>query len=247
DVADARPRALVDVVQDAGPAQAPVAVEHPLGAGPRGEGPQQQVEGLPELVGVGVRPEVPGALAPGPALDPGPGNLVGQRHGQPRVRLVVAVADVVAGPVLLDQVVLELQGLDLALHQHPLERRRPLDHGRGPRVQVAHRLEVAGGPLAQRDRLADIDHPPVPVAEQVHAGMVGNRLRLRPRAGRDGHAAILGDDQTDYVEAMRTNYVGAGQTVRAWGTNRTRRPATSRAGSPSGGCARARRLPVPQR
>src|SRR4029450_12915178 len=75
--------------------------------------------------------------------------------------------------------------------EHPLQRRRGLDHGLGARVQVAHRLEVAGRPLAQRDRLADIDHPPVPVLEQVHARMVGNRLRLRSWAGRDGHTAIL--------------------------------------------------------
>ena len=69
---------------------------------------------------MGVGPEVPGPLALGAPLDPRPGDLVGQGHGQPRVRLVVAVADVVAGPVLLDQVVLELEGLDLGLDEHPL-------------------------------------------------------------------------------------------------------------------------------
>ena len=192
DVAHARPRALVDVIEDAGPPQAPVPVEHALGAGPHGEGAQEEVQGLADGVGVGVGPEVPGALALAPALDPRPGDLVGQGHGQPGVGLVVAVADVVAGPVLLDQVVLELEGLDLALDQHPLQRRRGLDHGRGPRVQVAHRLEVAGRPLAQGDRLADVDDPPVAVTEQVHAGMVGDRLRLRSWAGRHGHTAILG-------------------------------------------------------
>ena len=51
------------------------------------------------------------------------------------------------------------------------------------------------------DRLADIDHPPVPVAEQVHAGMVGNGLRLRPWAGRDGHRAILGRSGNTSVAA----------------------------------------------
>ena len=58
--------------------------------------------------------------------------------------------------------------------------------------------------------------------------MVGNGLRLRPWAGRDGHIPILGAGKTDYVEAMRANYVAVGQSLPALGTNRTRRQATSR-------------------
>ena len=91
----------------------------------------EEIQGLPDRVGVGIGPEVLRPLALGAPLDPRPGDLVGQGHGQPRVRLVVAVADVVAGPVLLDQVVLELEGLDLGLDEHPLQRGRGLDHGRG--------------------------------------------------------------------------------------------------------------------
>ena len=236
-------------------------VEHPLGAGPHREGAQEEIQGLPDRVGVGIGTEVLRPLALGAPLDPRPGDLVGQGHGQPRVRLVVAVADVVAGPVLLDQVVLELEGLDLGLDEHPLQRGRGLDHGRGAGVQVPHRLEVAGGPLAQRDRLADIDHPPVPVAEQVHAGMVGNGLRLRPWAGRDAHRAILGrcgnssvaagsssaSAEQAYGECMRANYARRGQSVRRSGTNRYARQRNQPGGSPLGGCARARRLPVPNR
>ena len=33
--------------------------------------------------------------------------------------------------------------------------------------------EVRRDPLADRDRLPDVDHLPAPVAEQVHAGLVG--------------------------------------------------------------------------
>src|SRR4029077_8063330 len=33
--------------------------------------------------------------------------------------------------------------------------------------------EVGGDPLADRDRLADVDHLPARVAEHVHAGRVG--------------------------------------------------------------------------
>jgi hypothetical protein len=123
DVADAGTGALVDVVEDARPAEPPLPLEHAARAGAHREGPQQQVEGLADGVGVGVGPEVPGALALAAALDPGPRDLVGERHRQIRVGLVVAVADVVARPVLLDEVVLELQGLDLAGDQHPLEDR----------------------------------------------------------------------------------------------------------------------------
>jgi hypothetical protein len=149
DLARAGARALADVVQDAGPVAAPGPVVHALGAGPHREGAQQQVQRLPDRVGVGVGAEVAHALALGAAHHPRARDLLVQRDREPRVALVVAVADVVAGPVPLDQGVLELEGLDLAVDQHPLHGGRRVDHRRGARVQAAHRLEVVGQPLAQ--------------------------------------------------------------------------------------------------
>ena len=63
DLADARARALLDVEQEAGPAEALVLVELVVRAGAQREGAQQQVEGLPDGVGVAVGPEVLDALA----------------------------------------------------------------------------------------------------------------------------------------------------------------------------------------
>jgi hypothetical protein len=37
--------------------------------------------------------------------------------------------------------------------------------------------------LADRDRLADIDHATGAIAEQVHAGLVGQRAALRGEVG----------------------------------------------------------------
>ena len=189
DLADARPRALADVEQDAGPAQPPVPVEHPLGAGPHGERSQEQVQGLADGVGVGVGAEVPGPLALGPGR-PAAGGSRRPGHGQPRVRLVVAVADVVAGPVLLIRLTSSWRASTspwTSTHSSAADA-STMAAVRGCRLRTAG----SSWPSACAARSPCRHHPPVPVTEEVDAGMVGNRLGLRPWAGRDGHAAILG-------------------------------------------------------
>ena len=76
---------------------------------------------LPDGPDVRVRAEVadPGALAAPDHRRPRP--LVVDGQGQPRVALVVLQPDVEAGLELLDQVVLEEQGLGLGAHHHPLD------------------------------------------------------------------------------------------------------------------------------
>ena len=85
DPPDARRRALVDVAEQAWPPDLVVPLEHPVRAGARRENPQQQVEGLADRPGVGVRTEVAHALAPGATLDQQPREFLVQRHGEHRV------------------------------------------------------------------------------------------------------------------------------------------------------------------
>ena len=63
DPSDAGRGALADVAEQAGPADLAGPLEDALAAGPRREDAQQQVEGLADRPGVGVRPEVADALA----------------------------------------------------------------------------------------------------------------------------------------------------------------------------------------
>ena len=90
DLADARPGALLDVEQQARPAEALVLLELRRAARADRERAQQLVERVADGVGVGVRPEVAGALALAPAHHQRPRELLVDGDGEERVALVVA-------------------------------------------------------------------------------------------------------------------------------------------------------------
>ena len=191
DPADAGRGALADVAHQAGTAGGAGAVEHALGAGTHREHPQQRVDGVADGPGLGVRAEVAVALALAAATDEDPRELLlpGDRH--PRVGLVVAVLHVEPRVVLLDPGVLELQRLQLVADQRPLDLRSGAHHGLGAEVQGGRVGEVGVEPLAQVDRLADVDHPAVAVAEPVDAGPGGDGAGGRPIARRVSHGRVL--------------------------------------------------------
>ena len=94
-----------------------------------------------------------------------------------RIGLVVAQPDVEARLVLLDEVLLGEQRLGLGLDEDELDVVDRVDHLVVPR---RHRVgEVAGDPLADRLRLADVDDLPARVAEQVDPRAVGQGAALR--------------------------------------------------------------------
>ena len=179
DLAHARAAALLDVEQEARPAEAVVLVELARAAGADGEAAQQQIEGVADGVGMRVRAEVAGALALAAAHDHRPGELLVDRDGEERIALVVAQPDVEPRPVLLDEAVLQHQRLDLVAHFDPLDSGCRGHHLGGARVQVARVLEVVGQALAQAGRLADIDDAAVLVLELVRARCIGNRAGRR--------------------------------------------------------------------
>ena len=163
---------------EAGPTEAHVAVELPLRARTDREGPEQQVERLPDRVGVGVGTEVADPLALGPPHHHGPWPLLVEGDRQVRVGLVVLQPDVEPGPVLLDQVVLEEQRLDLVADRDPLHRIGGVDHLRGPLRQPGR--EVRHHPAAQALRLAHVQHAAIGVFELVGPRGVGDGGGDRP-------------------------------------------------------------------
>ena len=105
DLTDARTAALLDVEEQARPAEALMLVELAGTARADREAAQQEVEGVANRVRVGVRPEVLGALAFATAHHQRPRELLVERDREERVALVVAQANVEPRPVLLDEAV----------------------------------------------------------------------------------------------------------------------------------------------
>ena len=100
------------------------------------------------------------------------------RHRQLQVEVVLVVLepDVEARPVVLDEVVLEDERLDLVGRGDELEIGGPADE-----LGHTRRLRVTGGeiraePVAEAQRLADIDDLRLAVSKQVDARTVGNGL-----------------------------------------------------------------------
>jgi hypothetical protein len=129
DLRYARSGAATDVVVQAGPTGAPPLVEERVRARSYRKHAGGGVERLTDRVRVPERTEVPDLLPLGAAQDLGPRPLLADRQGQVRIGLVVAVANVEARPVLLDQVVLEQQRVDLAGRHDPLDRPGGGRHG----------------------------------------------------------------------------------------------------------------------
>ena len=108
-----------------------------------------------------------------------------ERDRDERVGLVVAQADVEARPVLLDEALLGQQRLGLAGDDDAFDVLHRRDHLGVARAARHLRLgEVRRDALAHRLGLADVDHAPLAVAEQVHARLVGQLRRCSARLVR---------------------------------------------------------------
>ena len=161
--------------------------EHAGGEALHREDPQQLVEGLADRPGMRVRAEISNALLRSPH-DHGPRELLVQRHGQVRVALVVAIADVEARVELLDPGVLELECFDLGTYHGPLDLGGAGDHRQGARMERGEVLEVRAEPGSQgllpcRHR----EDPAVHVAEPVDARLVWHGPGRRAIRGRVRH------------------------------------------------------------
>ncbi len=162
DLADARPGALLDVEQQARSAESLVLVELRRAARADREAAQQQVERVADRVRVGVRPEVPRALALAAAHHQRPRPLLVDGHGEERIALVVAQPDVEPRVVLLDEARTRASAPRPRCAPSSTRPSRPsptICAVRG--MHVLRRLEVVRQALAQIRRLADVDHAAV--------------------------------------------------------------------------------------
>ncbi len=116
----------------------------------------EHVERRAHPLGVAERAEVGPVAAVALAGEVHPREILVERDRDVRVGLVVAQADVEARLVLLDEVLLGQQRLGLGVDDERLDL---VDHrhqvAAGPRARIG---EMRGDPLADRDRLADVDH-----------------------------------------------------------------------------------------
>ena len=159
DPPDARRRALADVAEQAGPADLccpPEARRRSSFAPGRPSAAGRASRGSPRHARTAEISNAPLLRSP---HDHGSREPLVQRHGQVRVALVVAIADVEARVELLDPGVLELECFDLGTYHGPLDLGGAGDHRQGARMERGEVLEVRVEPGSQGLRLADIEGP----------------------------------------------------------------------------------------
>ena len=106
-------------------------------------------------------------------------ELLVERDRDEGIGLVVAQADVEARAVLLDEALLRQQRLGLGADDDALDLLDRRDHLRVAGAAWHLRLgEVRGDALADRLRLADVDHAAFAVAEEVHPRLVWKPVAL---------------------------------------------------------------------
>ncbi len=189
---DARALAPLDVIEETGALQRPLAVVDVDRAGPEREEPADQVHRLVDARCRGIRPEVAAPVVRQLAGPLDPREVVGQGHLDVRVALVVLEPDVEARLETLDEVRLEEERLGHAVDLGDLDVGDPVDDA-PDEVQLARRrglLPVRADPVAQALGLADVQHVAPGVLHQVHAGAIGQSLEGRFELG--GHAPNLG-------------------------------------------------------
>ena len=172
----ARRQATLHLVLDAGPAAPAVVAEHRIGTGAQREDAAQVRDRLAQRLARRVGTEVRRAVVLEAAHRRRARPRFARVEAQAEVLLVVAEAHVEGRLVALDQLVLEQQGvLHRRRHDH-VEIRRALDHLRDLHAPVAARPEVRAHATLQVLRLADVDHPPARIAEQIDPGSRRQRL-----------------------------------------------------------------------
>ena len=162
-------------------------------AGPVRKDPVQNVEGLPDLLGVGVRPEVDDPATVTLAREHHARVFVLRRDGYVGERLVVAEPDVEGRPVALDEVLLEVQRLDLVLGDDHLDVLHSVGQLLDGRAGVLVLLKVRTDARAQGLGLAHVEDVPRLVPKEVDARLGRERFQLgfEPR----GHMSSLAPPQ----------------------------------------------------
>ena len=189
---DAGALAALDVVQQAGPGEGPLALVDVDGAGPEREQPTDEVHRLVHARRGRVRTEVATAVGGQLAGALDAREVVAQGHLDERVALVILEPDVEAWLVPLDQVRLEQQRLADGVGERPVQVHHPVDGGldaqrwcrAGPAL-----LPVLADAVLEALRLAHVQHATLGILHEVHARAIGQALE----GGRDlrGHRSLM--------------------------------------------------------
>ena len=182
DLGDARRDAALDVVLQAGAAALPrddlvarTDAEQAVREGHRPPGER----GREERAGVVV------AVAGHLPRHEHAGEALGRRELQVRVVLVVPQEDVEPRRALLDQVVLEGEGLDERVRDDDLQAGDLVEQGVGLGARAV-RPEVAPDAIPERPRPAHVDRLPAAVVVQVHSRLLRQPADLLPEI-TNGH------------------------------------------------------------
>jgi hypothetical protein len=166
----AGPRALIELVVEAGTRPAPV---EPLVTDGDPEEPRHHAERLARPARRKERAEVQAAVQLRPSHQDDPRKGIPESHLEIGEVLVVPHEDVVTGPLPLDEVVLEDQGFRAAGGENQLEIPDLGDQGEGLGRVLGALLEVGADPAAQRGRLADVKNAAAAVLIDVDPGSLG--------------------------------------------------------------------------
>ena len=188
DLASARRRAALDLVQQTRPG---AAVEHTIGAGAQQKRTLQRVDRAVDGAGRGERPEEVALAAAGATMLQDLRRLVIAPDENEGERLVVAHQHVEARPEALDQIGFEQQRLGLGADRDELHRRRRQDHARDA-IRMAANTSIVRDAGLQIARLADVDHRAVGIDHAIHARcrgevsqIAGNHVRTGTHRCRD--------------------------------------------------------------
>ena len=168
--ADTRPRAPLDVIEQARPL---VRLGHVQRAGAELEEALEVLDRVAQRLGVGIGSEVACPIIRDPARGVDTRVVVGHADLEIEILLIVAQLDVVARTVLLEQVALQQERLFLRAGDDVVEVGDLRHHRADLGGQVGLAAEVGPHAVAQHGRLADVDDASVCPLHEVHAWLAG--------------------------------------------------------------------------
>ena len=156
----------MDMVIQAGPLLADIPGQAPA-AGPDLVELVNQIDGILDRARAGVGAVILRLILFEPPGKKHPRKVLSHRHLDVRVCLVIHEHGVVLGPVLLDKVALQHQGLQLRIRDNVLKAGDVRDHLLDLHALIPAGLEILPHPVLQGDSLSHVDDSVLLIVHQV--------------------------------------------------------------------------------